>query len=112
MLLYKINEDKVGSRSGDYTYMLNLIKEDYRNYFNASEYLQNRYDFCIEAIYSCLSEVNHMNNRRIAYEALKEFLDGIKRINGLTMEIVKKEQLFVREKPKVKSKRYKLKKAI
>ena len=32
MLLYKINEDKVGSRSGDYTYMLNLIKEDYRNY--------------------------------------------------------------------------------
>ena len=105
MLLYKVN---VENRAGDYTSMINLVKDDYKNYFKASEYLQNRYDFCIEAIYSCLSLVNHMENKKVAYEVLRNFLNEIKKVNGLEMEIVKKEQLYVREKPKVKSKRYSL----
>lgn len=105
MLLYKIEEPKIENKSGDYSYMLNLIKEDYRNYFKASEYLKNRYDFCIEAIYSCLSTVNHMSNRKIAYEVLSRFLNDVKKINGANFEIVDKGSFFVKEKPKVKVKR-------
>ena len=111
MLLYKIDEeDKVGNMSGNYKHMINLIREDYRNFFKASEYLQNRYDFCLEAIYSCLSEVNHMSNKKIAYEVLKDFLNGIKKINGINMQIINNGQFYVKEKPKVK--KYKLRRAI
>lgn len=105
MLTYKINENI--NRSGDYTYMINLVNEDYKNFFKASSYLQNRYDFSMQAIYSCLSVVNHIQNRKIAYEILLEFLNEIKRINGLNMQIVKAESLYVKERPKAKVKRYK-----
>ena len=33
MLTYKINENI--NRSGDYTYMINLVNEDYKNFFKA-----------------------------------------------------------------------------
>jgi len=107
MLLYKINEeDKIGNKSGEYSYMIILVKENYRNYFKASDYLKSRYDFSLQAIYSCLSEVNHMENRRIAYEMLSQFLNDIKKINGMNMQIINNGMLYVKEKPKVKVKRY------
>ena len=110
MLLYKIEEHNM-DKSGDYQYMINLVNKDYRNYFKASNYLQNRYDFSIQAIYSCLSEVNHIENKKIAYEILLSFLNEIKRINGINMQIVHKDMFYVKEKPKVKVKRYQVRRA-
>ena len=112
MLLYKINDDIIGNKSGDYTYMMNLLKQDYSYYFKASEYLKNRYDFCIEAIYSCLSKVNHIENRKIAYEMLSQFLNEMKKINGINMQIIDNGQFYIKEKPKVKVKKYRLRNII
>lgn len=109
MLLYKVNEETVSlDRSGDYTYMVNLVMEDYTNYFKASEYLQTRYDFCLQAIYSCLSKVNNLDNRLVGYKELSRFLEEIKKKTGLSMQIVSKDKLYVKEKPKVKIKRYRV----
>lgn len=105
MLKYKIDEQNM-DRSGDYIYMIHLVNQDYRNYFKASIYLQNRYDFSLQAIYSCLSEVNHMENKKIAYEVLLEFLNEVRKINGIDMQIVHNEMFYVKEKPKSKVKRY------
>ena len=38
MLIKKIEEETF-DKSSNYTYMINLIMEDYLNYFKASEYL-------------------------------------------------------------------------
>jgi len=106
MLLYKIDEDIKNDRTGDYIYMVNLVMDDYTNYFKASEYLQKRYDFCLQAIYSCLSKVNNLDNRLIAYRELSKFLDSLKKKTGLDMQIVSKDKLYVKERPKGKVKRY------
>ncbi len=109
MLKYKIDSTSINyNRTGDYTYMINLVMKDYSTYFNASEYLQKRYDFCMQAIYSCLGRVNNLTNRKLAYMELANFLADIKKISGLNMQIVNKEKLYVKEKPKVKVKRYRL----
>lgn len=107
MLFYKIQDDSAScDKTGDYTYMLNLVMEDYNNYFNASEYLQNRYEFCLQAIYSCLSVVNNMDNRLLAYRKLSKFLEEIKKKTGVDMIIISKDKLYVKERTKVKIKRY------
>ncbi len=109
MLKYKIDTTDINyNRTGDYVYMINLVTKDYTKYFNASEYLQKRYDFCMQAIYSCLSKVNNLSNRKNAYLELARFLEEIRRISGLNMQIVNKEKFYVKEKPKVKIKRYRL----
>lgn len=106
MLVYKVqDENTLNDRSGDYSYMFNLVMEDYSNYFKASDYLQTRYDFCLQAIYSCLSKVNNLDNRLMAYRELAKFLDNLKKKTGLVMKIVSKEKLYVREIPKIKIKR-------
>ena len=64
MLLYKISEkEKSFNKSGDYSYMINLVMQDYNNYFKASCDLRARYDFCMQAIYSCLSRINNLENK-------------------------------------------------
>lgn len=110
MLIYKIGEEKESIFNiGDFSYMLDLVMQNYRNYFKASEFLQSRYDFSLQAIYSCLSEVNNKNNLREAYRELYNFLIEVKKRAGFEMQIVKnKNTLFVKEKPKVKVKRYRL----
>lgn len=101
MLLYKINDNQIESdKTGDYGYMMNLIMEDYSNYFKASEYLQTRYEICLQAIYSCLSKVNNLNNKSNAYRELSRFLEEVKRITGISMKIVSKDKLYVKEKPR------------
>lgn len=109
MLKYKISTADINTnRTGDYTYMINCVMKDYTTYFNASEYLQNRYDFCIQAIYSCLGKVNNLSSRKNAYLELARFLEEVKRISGIDMQIISKEKFYVKEKPKVKVKRYRL----
>ena len=106
MLVYRVHdENTIDDRSGDYSYMVNLVMEDYNNYFMASQYLQTRYDFCLQAIYSCLSKVNNLDNRLMAYRELAKFLDNLKKKTGLVMKIVSKDKLYVKEKPKIKIKR-------
>lgn len=107
MLLYRISEEtKIFNQSGDYHYMINLVMDDYKNYFKASSSLKCRYDFCIQAIYSCLSRINNLENKSDAYKELHKFLEEIRKENGLDMLIVYKDRFYVREKPKVKIKRY------
>lgn len=109
MLLYKIQDENISTdKSGVYSYMVNLVMEDYTNYFKASEYLQTRYDFCLQAIYSCLSKVNNLDNRLVGYKELSRFLEEIKKKTGLSMQIVSKDKLYVKEKSKVKIKRYRV----
>ena len=110
MLIYKVGEEKESIfNMGDFSYMLDLVMQNYRNYFKASEFLQSRYDFSLQAIYSCLSEVNNKENLRESYKELYNFLIEVKKRAGFEMQIVKnKNTLFVKEKPKVKVKRYRL----
>lgn len=107
MLLYKIRMQEVDyNKTGDYAYMINRVMDDYNNYFKASDYLKKRYDFCLQAIYSCLSKVNNDENRSNAYKELSAFLDNIKKINGINMKIINEEnKLSVKERPKIKAKR-------
>lgn len=99
MLFYKIRNEKIEtSKAEDYTYMMNLIMEDYSNYFKASQYLQGRYEVCLQAIYSCLSKVNNLNNKSSGYMELSRFLEEIKKRTGINMQIISKDKLYVKEK--------------
>ena len=100
MLIFKVDEENDFNKSGDYSYMMNLIMEDYSNYFKASEYLQNRYEVCLQAIYSCLSKVNNEGKRLSGYKELSRFLENVKRISGIDMRIISKDKLYVKEKQK------------
>ncbi len=113
MIIYKIEDDiddilgtnKKQNLTNDFKYMTNLVSDDYQNYFKASEYLQSRYEFSLHAIDVCLSKVNNDTNRLMAYKELSKFLKEIRKRAGIDMEIVKsKTSLYVKEKPKVKSK--------
>ena len=85
-------------KSSNYTYMMNLIMENYSNYFKASEYLQKRYEVCLQAIYSCLSQVNNYTSKTTGYDELSKFLNVINKKAGINMQIVSKEKLYVKEK--------------
>lgn len=100
MLLHKIQEDISIDKCSDYTYMMNLITEDYSNYFKASQYLQERYDICIQAIYSCLGQVNNYKSKSTGYDELSKFLNIINKKSGISMQIVSKDKLYVKEKRK------------
>ena len=94
MMYYKLVESEL-DRSGDYKYMLNLVMDNYQNYFKASLYLQS--------IYSCLSKVNNIDNRTVAYKELSRFLEEVKKRTGLCMKIIREEdKLYVKEKAKIK----------
>ena len=101
MLFYKINDEKTDSKNNeDYSHVMNLIMEDYSNYFKASPYLQTRYEVCLQAIYSCLSKVNNLGNRASGYRELSRFLEEVKRKTGINMQIISKDKLYVKEKSK------------
>ena len=101
MLFYKIKDEKTDSKKNeDYAYIMNLIMEDYSNYFKASPYLQTRYEVCLQAIYSCLSKVNNLESRASGYRELSKFLEEVKRKTGINMQIVSKDKLYVKEKSK------------
>ena len=97
MLIKKIEEETF-DKSSNYTYMINLIMEDYLNYFKASEYLQKRYEVCLQAIYSCLSQVNNYKSKSTGYDELSKFLNVVNKKSGLSMQIVSKDKLYVKEK--------------
>lgn len=44
------------------SYMLDMIREDYKNYFNASYSLRNNPIFILESIYQCISQINNDEN--------------------------------------------------
>lgn len=101
MLFYKIKDEKTTSRNNeDYSHAMNLIMEDYSNYFKASPYLQTRYEVYLQAIYSCVSKVNNLGNRTSGYLELSRFLEEVKRITGINMQIISKDKLYVKEKSK------------
>lgn len=101
MLKYKIASNSINtSMNSDYTYMINCVMRDYNAYFAASDYLQKRYDFCMQAIYSCLGKVNNLSDRKAAYLELSRFLEDLRKISGMDMEIVNKEKLYVKAKVK------------
>lgn len=110
MLIYKINDKKDTAirldGMNDYSYMLKLVMEDYNNYFRASTELQCRYDFALQSIYSCLSKVNNDDNRLNAYRELSKFLNEVRNKAGINMQIIKGEKLSVKEKPKIKMKKF------
>jgi len=98
MLVKKIEDEITFEKSSNYTYMINLIMEDYSNYFKASEYLQKRYEVCLQAIYSCLSQVNNYKSKSTGYDELSKFLNVINKKSGINMQIVSKDKLYVKEK--------------
>ena len=100
MLLHKTNEEISTEKSSNYTYMMNLIMEDYSNYYKASEYLQGRYEICLQAIYSCMSQVNSYKSKSTGYDELSKFLNVISKKSGINMKIVSKDKLYVKEKKK------------
>ena len=100
MLIKKIEDEINTDKSSNYTYMINLIMEDYSNYFKASEYLQTRYEVCLQAIYSCLSQVNNYKSKSTGYDELSKFLNIVNKKSGINMQIVSKDKLYVKEKRK------------
>lgn len=117
MLIYKIDDivdptyefndknERKDNVCNNFIYMINLVIQNYKNYFKASEYLQSRYDFSLQAIYSCLSKVNNDENKLNSCKELSKFLYEVRQRAGLNMQIVKeKDTLYVKEKPKVKTK--------
>lgn len=110
MLIYKINDKKNTTvridGMNDFNYMLKLVMEEYTNYFKASIELQSKYEFALQAIYSCLSKVNNDDNRLNAYRELSKFLNEVKSKAGINMQIIKdRNTLSVKERPKIKMKK-------
>ena len=99
MLIQKIDEIST-DKSSNYSYMMNLIMQDYSNYFKASEYLQTRYDVCLQAIYTCLSQVNNYKSKSTGIDELSKFLNVINKKSGIDMRIVSKDKLYVKQKCK------------
>lgn len=99
MLIKKIEEIST-DKSNNYGYMMNLIMEDYSNYFKASEYLQTRYDICLQAIYTCLSQVNNYKSKSTGIDELSRFLNVVNKKSGIDMRIVSKDKLYVKQRCK------------
>ena len=99
MLIKKIEEIST-DKSNNYGYMMNLIMEDYSNYFTASEYLQTRYDVCLQAIYTCLSQVNNYKSKSTGIDELSRFLNVVNKKSGIDMRIVSKDKLYVKQRCK------------
>ena len=99
MLIQKIDEISM-DKSNNYGYMMNLIMQDYSNYFKASEYLQTRYDVCLQAIYTCLSQVNNYKSKSTGIDELSKFLNVINKKSGIDMRIVSKDKLYVKQRCK------------
>lgn len=99
MLIKKIEEIST-DKSNNYGYMMNLIMEDYSNYFKASEYLQTRYDVCLQAIYTCLSQVNNYKSKSTGIDELSRFLNVVNKKSGIDMRIVSKDKLYVKQRCK------------
>ena len=99
MLIQKIDEISM-DKSSNYSYMMNLIMQDYSNYFKASEYLQTRYDVCLQAIYTCLSQVNNYKSKSTGIDELSKFLNVINKKSGIDMRIVSKDKLYVKQRCK------------
>jgi len=99
MLIQKIDEISM-DKSNNYSYMMNLIMQDYSNYFKASEYLQTRYDVCLQAIYTCLSQVNNYKSKSTGIDELSKFLNVVNKKSGIDMRIVSKDKLYVKQRCK------------
>ena len=101
MLLYRVNDDNISYENSDnYSFMMNLIMKDYANYFKASEYLQTKYEICLQAIYSCLSQVNNYKSKSTGYDELSRFLNVVNKKSGIDMRIVSKDKLYVKQRCK------------
>ena len=68
--------------------------------FKASEYLQTRYDVCLQAIYTCLSQVNNYKSKSTGIDELSKFLNVINKKSGIDMRIVSKDKLYVKQRCK------------
>jgi hypothetical protein len=110
-IMYKIDGKPIDcillDNYDDYSHMLSLVTKDYHYYFKASLRLQENYPFALQSIYSCLGTINNNENRTEAYRELSKFLSAIRDKANLNMEIIKaRDNFYVREKPKIKSKRF------
>lgn len=123
MLLYKINEELEEKRKDvnlfdllypkeekkeNVDHFMNLVMHNYLTYYDAPSNIQSRYDFSLQAVYSCLSKVNNEENKSDAKMELSKFLYAVNEKAEMNLEVVKMgNKLYVREKGRVKSKKYK-----
>ena len=82
--------------TSNYSYMINCVMRDYTAYFNASNELQSKYEFCMQAVYSCLGKVNNLSDRKAAYLELSNFLEDLRKISGMKMRIVSNDKFYVK----------------
>ena len=98
MLRYKVVRENKPVVSNNLAGICKALRQDYRQFFNLSPTYIRRYDVLIEAIYSCLSVVNSMENKNVAREILIDFLVGVKRVTGIDMQIINNGSFYVRRK--------------
>ena len=124
MLLYKIDEEleekrkdvnlfdllypKEEEKKENVDHFMNLVMHNYLTYYDAPSNIQSRYDYSLQAVYSCLSKVNNEENKSDAKMELSKFLYAVNEKAEMNIEVVKMgNKLYVREKGRVKSKKYK-----
>lgn len=74
------------NKTDDFNHMIAMVKKNPRYYMQASGRLKNNYTFIMEAINSCLSEVNNMEDKNAAKLKLQSFLEKISDCSGVNME--------------------------
>lgn len=94
MLIYKIDDDidvsnHIAIKKEDINMYMNKVMTNYLSYYDAPNNIQKRYDFVIQAIYSCLSKINNeYNNINESRKELEKFLISIENISGIKMRVV------------------------
>lgn len=96
--MYKVVRESKPVVSNNLAGICKALRQDYRQFFNLSPAYTGRYDVRMEAIYSCLSVVNRMENKNVAREVLIDFLTRVKRITGVDMQIVNNGSFSVKQK--------------
>ena len=112
MLLYKIDEELEEKRKDvnlfDLLYPKEEKKENVDHFMNLVMHNYLTYYYSLQAVYSCLSKVNNEENKSDAKMELSKFLYAVNEKAEMNLEVVKMgNKLYVREKGRVKSKKYK-----
>ena len=63
------------------------VKVNYKVYDYAPLHLQKNYLFCMEALYSCSSYINNLDNKNNSRQILISFLYKVRNISGIMFNI-------------------------
>ena len=71
------------SRTNDYNYMLDQLRIKYYYYTEATKSLKIKVDFCLEAIYQCISQTNEYSelDRLLRQKAFVQYVKKESNIN-------------------------------